>query len=32
MKKLRIEEQNFLTLEEGCNKYLDKCFCKMEKL
>ena len=23
MKKLRIVEQNFLTLEEGCNKYLD---------
>ncbi len=25
MKKLRIVEQNFLTLEEGCNKYLDNC-------
>ena len=23
MKKLRMVEQNFLTLEEGCNKYLD---------
>lgn len=25
MKKLRMMEQNFLTLEEGCNKYLDNC-------
>ena len=25
MKKLRIVEQNFMTLEEGCNKYLDNC-------
>ncbi len=25
MKKLRIAEQNFLTLEEGWNKYLDNC-------
>ena len=25
MKKLRMVEQNFLTLEEGCNKYLDNC-------
>ena len=25
MKKLRMTEQNFLTLEEGCNKYLDNC-------
>ena len=25
MKKLRIVERNFLTLEEGCNKYLDNC-------
>lgn len=25
MKKLRIVEQNFLTLEEGFNKYLDNC-------
>ena len=25
MKKLKIVEQNFLTLEEGCNKYLDNC-------
>ena len=25
MKKLKIVEQNFLTLEEGCSKYLDNC-------
>ena len=25
MKKLRMLESNFLTLEEGCNKYLDNC-------
>ena len=25
MKKLRMVEQNFLTLEEDCNKYLDNC-------
>ena len=25
MKKLRMMESNFLTLEEGCNKYLDNC-------
>ena len=25
MKKLRMMEQNFMTLEEGCNKYLDNC-------
>ena len=25
MRKLRMLEQNFLTLEEGCNKYLDDC-------
>ena len=25
MKKLRIVERNFLTLEEGCNKYLADC-------
>ena len=25
MKKLRIVEQNFMTLEEGCSKYLDNC-------
>lgn len=25
MKKLKIKEQNFLTLEEGCSRYLDNC-------
>ena len=25
MKKLRLVETNFLTFEEGCNKYLDDC-------
>ena len=25
MKKLRMTAQNSLTLEEGCNKYLDNC-------
>ena len=25
MKKMRMVEQNFLTFEEGCNKYLDNC-------
>ncbi|MBE6529391.1 MAG: site-specific integrase [Ruminococcaceae bacterium] len=25
MKKLRMMESNFLTLEDGCNKYLDNC-------
>lgn len=25
MKKLKIKEQNFLTLEEGCSSYLDNC-------
>ena len=25
MKTLQMMEQNFLTLEEGCNKYLDNC-------
>lgn len=25
MKKMRLVEQNFLTFEEGCNKYLDNC-------
>lgn len=25
MKKLKLVEQNFLTFEEGCNKYLDNC-------
>ena len=25
MKKLRLVEENSLTLEEGCNKYLDNC-------
>ena len=25
MKRLRIVEQNFMTLEEGCSKYLDNC-------
>jgi integrase/recombinase XerD len=25
MKKLKIKEQNFLTLDEGCSRYLDNC-------
>ena len=25
MKKLKMVEQNSLTLQEGCNKYLDDC-------
>ena len=25
MKRMRMLEQNFLTFEEGCNKYLDNC-------
>lgn len=25
MRKMRMVEQNFLTFEEGCNKYLDNC-------
>ena len=25
MKKMRMVEQNFLTFEEGCNKYLENC-------
>ena len=25
MKKLRLVENNLLTFEEGCNKYLDNC-------
>ncbi|MBE6688817.1 MAG: hypothetical protein E7588_06015 [Ruminococcaceae bacterium] len=25
MKKLKLAENNLLTLEEGCNKYLDDC-------
>ena len=25
MKKLKMTEQNFLTLEEGCSRYLDNC-------
>ena len=25
MKKLRLVEEDSLTLEEGCNKYLDNC-------
>lgn len=25
MKKLRVVRSDYLTLEEGCNKYLDNC-------
>ncbi|MBE6533189.1 MAG: hypothetical protein E7676_06840 [Ruminococcaceae bacterium] len=28
MKKLRVVRSDYLTLEEGCNKYLDNCLAR----
>ena len=31
MKRMRMLEQNFLTFEEGCNKYLDNCRARNQR-